>query len=115
MGIKVSDNYEASGYLSADDVGREEIELQIVACDLEDPDDKGEKICIRFADFEQVLLLNRTNAEYLAEKLGDDTDNWLGQKIVLYTAQTMFGGRKTRGIRVRVPVPATAPAEAKTE
>lgn len=49
------------------------------------------------------MVLNSTNIQLCEAILGsDDTDQWIGKKIVVYTDPTiMFGGKVVGGLRVR--------------
>jgi hypothetical protein len=47
------------------------------------------------------LVLNKTNAVSLAGCFGDDTDDWIGHKVVLYPTQVQFSGKMVEAIRVK--------------
>jgi hypothetical protein len=51
------------------------------------------------------MVLNSINGQLIAQALGsDETDDWRGQKIVLYNDPSItFGGKLTGGIRARAP------------
>lgn len=49
------------------------------------------------------LVLNRTNAESIAEMLGRKPSKWIGKQIVLYQAETKLKGKLVPCIRVRAP------------
>lgn len=77
------------------------------------------KWCLHFAELERGLVLNSTNIQTLGALLGDDTDHWLGHKVVAYHDPSVsFGGKLVGGIRLRAPKqqakPAPAPAAAGT-
>jgi hypothetical protein len=114
--MKTSDMRE-SKFLKQIDVGRgvlftvEGIEQHNVAKDGVEPE---MKYCMAFCESEKPLVLNATNIQ-LCEKIfgSDDTDNWTGKRLVLYTDPTIsFGGKVVGGIRVRAPKvkPKTGPA-----
>lgn len=46
-------------------------------------------------------LLNRTNAECLKELWGRETNDWIGKRVTLYTAQVRVGPKMEPGIRVK--------------
>ncbi len=46
-------------------------------------------------------LLNRTNAECLKEMWGRETNDWIGHRVTLYTAQVRVGPKVEPGIRVK--------------
>jgi hypothetical protein len=68
--------------------------------------DTGEtKFAMHLQEFERPLLLNSTNIQLAAAICGsDDTDDWSGQKVVLYSDPSiMFAGKITGGLRLRQP------------
>jgi hypothetical protein len=70
------------------------------------------KWCLTFAEQEKPLVLNMTNAQVCAKVFGsEDSDDWIGKRIVLYTDPNVsFQGKLVGGIRCRAPKPGTAPA-----
>jgi hypothetical protein len=64
--------------------------------------DRTEKPIVYFRQTQLGLVLNRTNAARLAASLGDETDGWAGQQIVLETEQVPMRGQMVNSIRVRV-------------
>lgn len=70
-----------------------------------------------FQETDKPLVLNSTNGQICASILkSEETDNWIGHKIVLYDDPNIsFAGKLTGGIRVRAPrnQPAPAPAPAR--
>lgn len=58
-----------------------------------------------FDEAEKGLVLNPTNGQLLEAILkSDDSDHWIGHKIVLYNEPSIsYGGKITGGIRVRAP------------
>lgn len=104
---KVSEMRE-SKFLKQSDVGAGVLvtitgcEQHNVAMQGADPENKW---CLTFQELEKPLVLNGINAQ-LCEKIcgSDDTDDWTGHKVVLYTDPTVaFGGKVVGGIRVRAP------------
>jgi hypothetical protein len=61
------------------------------------------KWCLTFEEMPKPLVLNTTNLNMIAAITGkDETEDWPGEKIVLFNDKTiMFQGRMTGGIRVR--------------
>lgn len=62
-----------------------------------------------FHEFEKPLVLNSTNIQ-LCERIfkSDNTDEWIGKKIVLYNDPNVsMRGELVGGIRVRAPKPGT--------
>jgi len=112
---KTSDMYP-SKYLKQEDVGTGKL-LTITAIDKVNVGLDGEpeqwKWAMYFAEMEKPLILNVTNIERAETACGsNDTDDWKGKQIVLYTdPDIMFGGKKTGGIRVRTPKNQQPPEE----
>ena len=63
------------------------------------------KWCLTFSDNDKPLVLNSTNIQLCERIFGsDDTDVWIGKKIVLYTDPNIsYQGKVVGGIRVRAP------------
>lgn len=71
------------------------------------------KPVVYFEGFEQGLVLNKTNANTIAQVLGDDdTDNWVGGRVTLFVTQVDFQGKSTEAIRVKARAPKAATATA---
>lgn len=72
------------------------------------------KWCLVFAEADKPLVLNSTNIQLCERIFGsDDTDDWVGKKIVLYTDPNVsYQGKVIGGIRVRAPKVKTAQAQA---
>jgi hypothetical protein len=70
------------------------------------------KWCVHFAETAKPMVLNRTNAQLIAQiAQSEETDNWSRTKVVLYNDPSIsFGGKLTGGIRVRAPRVKTPPA-----
>ena len=58
-----------------------------------------------FTEAVKGLVLNPTNGQIIAQFIGsDESDNWVGHKVVLYDEPNIsFGGKLVGGIRVRAP------------
>ncbi len=63
------------------------------------------KWCMAFDEVEKPMVLNSTNGQIIASFLkSEETDNWIGAKIVLFDDPSVsFGGKLVGGIRVRAP------------
>jgi len=66
----------------------------------------GSKIVLSFDGKEKELVVNKTNAQMIASKFGEDYERWLGAEIEVYPDKTQFNGELVDCIRVRIPVPA---------
>lgn len=63
--------------------------------------DAQNKPVIYFHETDKGLVLNKTNWKLIDQALGtDETDDWEGRKIALYSTDVQFGQDMTRGIRV---------------
>ena len=58
-----------------------------------------------FENARKGLVLNVTNGNTIAEKHGDEMDEWCGKSITLYPDKTDFGGKRVDCIRIRIPAP----------
>jgi hypothetical protein len=66
-------------------------------------DPPEDKWAVRFKEFNKPMLLNSTNIKLLEKACGsDDTDDWPGKEVVLYTDESVsFGGQVVGGLRIR--------------
>lgn len=102
--MKITDMIE-SKYLKQSDV-TEEIAVTVhsikkvnVARDDEDPEYRW---TVKFHEFAKPMVLNVTNLKRLAKALGDDTDGWIGNQVVLYVDPDIeFGGNVVGGLRLK--------------
>ena len=71
------------------------------------------KWCLEFSESDKPLVLNATNLQLCEQIFGsDDTDHWMGKKVVLYTDPNVsYGGKLVGGIRVRAPKVKAAPVQ----
>ena len=119
--MKTGDMRE-SKFLKKEDVGAgilltiTGIEQRNVAMEGEKPELKW---TMTFAESEKPLVVNSTNLQLCEHIFGsDETDDWTGKKLVLYTDPNVsYAGKLVGGIRVRaprvkpaVPKPALRPA-----
>src|SRR3990167_8852041 len=104
---KVHDMIE-SKFLKKEDVGDgvlatiSNVDQQNVAMQGAGPEMKW---CLHFEEVDKPLVLNSTNIQLCKSILAsDDTDDWLGKKVVLYTDPNVsYGGKLIGGIRIRAP------------
>jgi hypothetical protein len=121
-------NYKTAfgSFLKTEDLQGKACRLVIEAiCNEEINGDHGKekKLVARFAGKDKGLVLNRTNADSIAEIAGsEDTDDWAGVQIVLFPDKTKFGGKTVDCVRVRAPQangaaakPVPAPAQVEDE
>jgi hypothetical protein len=104
---KVGDMLE-SKFLKQQDVGNGAL-MTVAGCEQRNVAKQGaepeHKWCLLFEEEEKPLCLNSTNIQLCKAIFeSDDTDHWIGKKVVLYTDPTiMYAGKVVGGIRVRKP------------
>ena len=66
-------------------------------------DEPEHKWAVRFKEFAKPMLLNSTNIRLLEKACGsDDTDDWIGKEVIVYTDESVsFGGQVVGGLRIR--------------
>lgn len=101
-----------SKYLKSADLKGKMAKLQIAHVDSEEIG-KDRKLVAYFRGKERGMVLNKTNAKTIAEAFGDETDNWTGADIEVFSMKVDYQGRMVDGLRVRIPEqPPKAPAAA---
>lgn len=100
--MKISDAFP-SKYLKADDLDGRTVLVTIKSVQMEEFDD-GEKPIIYFQGKEKGVVLNKTNANMLAQLFGNDTDDWRGGEVEMFAVQTEYQGKPTKGLRFKIPV-----------
>ena len=105
-----------SKFLKQDDVGRG---VLVTIANVKQHDvareDAGEpemRWCLHFKELDKPLVLNATNIASTEKVCGsDNTDDWIGKRLVLYTdPNVMYKGKMTGGVRIRAPKPTAPPA-----
>lgn len=102
--MKLSEMYP-SNLLKAQDItdAGGEMELTISKIEIKEFDgDKGKesKPVIHFAEGKQMVC-NKTNGNIISDMYGDETDDWLGKKVILIVQDVDFAGKQTPAIRVK--------------
>lgn len=83
-------------------------------------DQPDNKWAVRFQEFNKPMLLNSTNIKLLEKACGsDDTDDWIGKEVIVYTDESVsFGGQVVGGLRIRrqelAPTRKATPSPART-
>ncbi len=106
-GMKISEKFQ-SNFLKAEDLqGRK---VHAIVASVGDEELGGDKhLVVFFRGKQKALVLNKTNASYLANAISDETDDWPGHEIVLYQTKVNFQGKMVDAIRVEMPGPAVQP------
>jgi hypothetical protein len=94
-----------SQYLKASDLQGRTASLTIDRCEMADLDGEH-KPCLYFVGKDKGMILNRTNGATIVESYGDETNDWQGKPLEVFTARVSFQGRMVDGLRVRIPAPA---------
>lgn len=97
-----------SKYLKQDDIGEGKLVTisGLKRVNLAQEGDAPEfKWTISFEELDKPMVLNSTNIQLCERACGsDDTDDWIGKRIVLYVDENVsFGGKIVGGIRIRKP------------
>jgi hypothetical protein len=116
----------AGNYLKAEDLGGKEVTVRIRDVEIKMfSGDKGDekKVVLLLQGTDRCVVCNKTNRETVRDLYGDDTDDWIGKRIVLYPSRVEFGGKRVWAIRIQeynpdeprmgappAAVPAVAPA-----
>jgi len=91
-------------YLAGDMIADRNIVLTISGVTMESMNSGrgGEqtKPCLHFQERDKLMVLNKTNASFIAKTLGGETDNWIGARITLSAPMIDAFGKQTRTLRV---------------
>ena len=97
--MNINDQFP-SKYLKATDLNGGEVTVTIKDCMVEEVGDDRRPV-LYFTGKDKGVVLNKTNANNIADAYTPDTDEWVGKKVVLYTAWVDFQGRSVESIRIR--------------
>lgn len=102
-----------SGYLKQEDVPAPIIAIiKTVGMELMQNDSNGdvEKPVVHFNNGTKPIVANRIIWDTLENAYGMDSDAWTGKPVEIFIdPNVMYGGRKTGGIRIRIPAGDAAP------
>ncbi len=99
--MKVSEAFP-SKYLSANDIPEDNIRLVMDRVETTELENK-QKMVLFFQRAKKGMILNKTNASNIAAAYGDDTDDWVGKELILFTTWVDYQGKSVEAIRVRAP------------
>jgi hypothetical protein len=91
-----------SKYLKAADLQAKQVTVVMSHVTMETIGD-DERPVLYFKGKDKGLVLNKTNANTIADAFGDDTQDWRDGEIFLFETNVEFQGKTTAGIRCRVP------------
>ena len=109
--MKIAEAFPSKFLKSADLQGRT-FTLPIASVQIEEIQGQGKtehKPIIYFAGATKGMVLNRTNAEAISMVLGDETNDWIGHKLELFSMRVQGPNGMTDGLRCRVVLPQAAP------
>jgi hypothetical protein len=101
-----------SSYLKAEDLQGKSVTVTIEAVELVSlgqGQDKEQKILITFRGKEKGLVANKTNANTISKLYGPETDDWIGQTIIIKPMEVEFKGDLVWAIRVSLQKPGSKP------
>ena len=92
-----------SKYLNGSDVGGQLFKLVIKTVVMETMENDGaSKPVMYFTEATKGMVINSTNWDNMSLVFGDESDNWIGKHIEMYTEATRTpNGQPTRGVRIR--------------
>jgi hypothetical protein len=81
------------------------VTISAITHEVVDKDTEEKKWAMHFEEFDKPLALNSTNLQITAKACGSqDSDEWLGRKMVLFTDDNVsFAGKIVGGLRLRAP------------
>lgn len=90
-------NYDTGNLVTVKSIDRQNVGMNDGEEDL--------KWCMHFNEFQKPMVLNSTNIQLATKALAtDETDDWIGCKLVIYVDDNVsFGGKLVGGIRIRKP------------
>jgi len=88
-----------SKYLKAADLKGHEVLVTIDHVKIEDVGD-GEKPVLYFQGKERGVVLNKTNAKAIAALFSDETDSWIGMRVIFKPDLDRFQGDLVKCVRV---------------
>ena len=88
-----------SSYMKADDLNGRTAKHTIVGCTAEVVGE-DKRLVLAFSDNDRPLVLNKTNANSLAELYGPETGGWEGKAIKLVPSDTSYQGKMVKCIRI---------------
>ena len=94
-----------SNYLKAPDITPEGQTMTVLKVVEEQVGrDQEKKLVVFFAENEKGLVMNKTNIQFLIDTVGGETDEWVGEEVVVYNDPAItFGSKTTGGLRIKAP------------
>lgn len=99
--MNISEVYP-SKYLKAEDLQGKEIPVTIANVEIEKIGQGNDhKPVAYFEGKDKGVALNKTNSTNIAAAYGPETDDWIGKRVILYTAWVDYQGKSVQAIRIR--------------
>jgi hypothetical protein len=92
----------ATKYLKASDLQGRDVTVKMGRVEQEKVGD-DQKLILYFQGKEKGMVLNKTNANSIADVYGGETNDWYGQTIILFEQMVDFQGKRVPGLRIRAP------------
>lgn len=96
-------------YFKASDVAEPKT-MTITNVGMEQLQDGTQKPAVYFSESQQAFVLNKTNANFMSQAFGAQTEGWTGKQVILYKDQAAFQGRMVDCVRVKAAGGSAAPA-----
>lgn len=96
-----TDKYTKNPFLKGEDLEEGERTVLTIKSAEEVTFPSGDTVpVLEFLEIDQKLTLNKTRVKKCVELMGDDPDEWIGQKIALYPVDVQFNGKTMPGVAV---------------
>jgi hypothetical protein len=97
-----------SKYLKAANIPEDRpVQVRIYRVEQEDVSGKGAakevKPVLYFVGKEKGMVLNKTNAQAIANAYGQETTEWRGKPVEIYVGETQYAGDVVACLRIRIP------------
>lgn len=100
--MNINDQFGSNKFLKSADLQGNVVQVKIQTVQVEKLGD-DRKMVMYFAGKDKGMVLNKTNAMTIGDAYGEDTDDWIGKPIEIFSMKVEFQGRMVDGLRVRVP------------
>ena len=93
--------FVSSKYLSAANDGKElNGNKYIIDTVFPEVINNEKKLCMRLKGVEKPFVFNQTNINILSTEFGEDSDSWVGKKVMIVVVNTTFKGEVKKGLQV---------------
>ena len=99
--MNINDQFGSNKFLKSADLQGNVARVKIQSVAVEKLGD-DRKMVMYFAGKEKGMVLNKTNAMTIGDAYGEDTDDWTGREIEVFSMKVEFQGKMVDGLRVRV-------------